>query len=610
MADITSGNWNGSTWTANDQSESFELILGAGNNLYEIVNNIGTIVPGGFEIFVGCDPSNVPAGILGTRKDLAIHSKSGLRMVQISVKYFDELTNTYVGPITPKTFILTPDQEWGLWRDFIDVVVPFKSVITVVTAGCLCDGDHGGSGGSGSTISVQVGTTTTAKPGSPAKVTNVGTSDRLVLNFEIPKGFDGADGKSAYQIAVDHGFDGTEEEWLESLKGTGTGEGSGSAGAPGKDGKDGKSAYEIAVDHGFIGSESEWLLSLKGEQGEQGQPGRDGSDGADGADGADGRTPEKGVDYFTEADKEEIARAAAEYVSIDQVSPDKVIFTEDVITGYAIGNIKLSNGVGTLAEKGESLADLLENVFMKENNPSTTQPAVTLTFNQAGSYEVGTYVTPSYSASCSTGSYSYKSKTADGSIVSGTGVTVTGWEVTDTKGGKSTATSGSFDQLQVTDGINYTITAKATHTAGNIPLTSLNNEYPSGKIAAGTKSKTSGAVTGYRNSFYGTTDNKDELTNTSVRALTKSDKALVNGSTFSVSIPLNAMRVVVAYPDTLRDLTSIKDVNGLNAEILSGFTKSSMDITGAESYSAVGYKVYTMEFAQANDKANTYTVVI
>ena len=30
----------------------------------------------------------------------------------------------------------------------------------------------------------------------------------------------GIDGKSAYEIAVDNGFEGTEEEWLESLKGT------------------------------------------------------------------------------------------------------------------------------------------------------------------------------------------------------------------------------------------------------------------------------------------------------------------------------------------------------------------------------------------------------
>lgn len=34
-----------------------------------------------------------------------------------------------------------------------------------------------------------------------------------------PQGPTGADGKSAYQIAVDNGFVGTQAEWLESLKG-------------------------------------------------------------------------------------------------------------------------------------------------------------------------------------------------------------------------------------------------------------------------------------------------------------------------------------------------------------------------------------------------------
>lgn len=29
----------------------------------------------------------------------------------------------------------------------------------------------------------------------------------------------GANGKSAYELAVEYGFEGTEEEWLESLKG-------------------------------------------------------------------------------------------------------------------------------------------------------------------------------------------------------------------------------------------------------------------------------------------------------------------------------------------------------------------------------------------------------
>ena len=44
-------------------------------------------------------------------------------------------------------------------------------------------------------------------------------------------------------------------------------------------GKDGKSAYEVAVKNGFDGTESEWLESLKGEPGvpgEKGEPGKDG----------------------------------------------------------------------------------------------------------------------------------------------------------------------------------------------------------------------------------------------------------------------------------------------------------------------------------------------
>ena len=48
--------------------------------------------------------------------------------------------------------------------------------------------------------------------------------------------------------------------------------------------EDGKSAYEIAVEKGFVGSEEEWLESLKGADGQQGVAGQDGKDGEDGKD--------------------------------------------------------------------------------------------------------------------------------------------------------------------------------------------------------------------------------------------------------------------------------------------------------------------------------------
>lgn len=70
---------------------------------------------------------------------------------------------------------------------------------------------------------------------------------------------------STYAIAVDNGFEGTEAEWLETLKG--------------ESGDNGKSAYQIAVDNGFTGTESEWLASLKGEKGDKGDTGESGSGG-------------------------------------------------------------------------------------------------------------------------------------------------------------------------------------------------------------------------------------------------------------------------------------------------------------------------------------------
>ena len=48
----------------------------------------------------------------------------------------------------------------------------------------------------------------------------------------------------------------------------------------GKSGEPGKSAYELAVEQGFQGSLDEWLASLKGADGQNGVDGKDGTDGA------------------------------------------------------------------------------------------------------------------------------------------------------------------------------------------------------------------------------------------------------------------------------------------------------------------------------------------
>lgn len=59
---------------------------------------------------------------------------------------------------------------------------------------------------------------------------------------------------------------------------------------------DAKSAYVIALEHGFIGSEDEWLASLKGEQGEKGEQGIQGIQGEKGQNGKDGTNGTNGID--------------------------------------------------------------------------------------------------------------------------------------------------------------------------------------------------------------------------------------------------------------------------------------------------------------------------
>ena len=164
----------------------------------------------------------------------------------------------------------------------------------------------------------------------------------------------GKDGKSAFEIAVEHGFVGTEAEWLESLKGVDGKDGvngkdgcdgrNGVDGLPGKDGKDGadgvpghngadgkngvdgingsdgKSAYLIAVEHGFTGTETEWLQSLKG------------------ADGKDGITPDMS-NYATKADIAELQKqieniSGIHYISVFESGSDALQKYGDSIYTY------------------------------------------------------------------------------------------------------------------------------------------------------------------------------------------------------------------------------------------------------------------------------------
>ena len=100
-------------------------------------------------------------------------------------------------------------------------------------------------------------------------------------------------------------------------------------------GTDGKSAYEIAVEHGFVGTETEWLESLRGADGKDGLPGKDGKNGVDGKDGI---TPDMSS-YATKTDIAELQKqiesiSGISYISVFESGSDTLQKYSDSIYTY------------------------------------------------------------------------------------------------------------------------------------------------------------------------------------------------------------------------------------------------------------------------------------
>jgi hypothetical protein len=141
------------------------------------------------------------------------------------------------------------------------------------------------------------------------KVTKYGSNETPVkVTANVLEGLRGKDGQSAYDIAVKHGYQGTEEQFakdiipksnyerakeLQGFEGTEEEYLQSLHGAPGKDlyqaavergysgsfedflekqkgapGAPGKSNYELAQEDGFTGTLTEYLISRKGEKGD------------------------------------------------------------------------------------------------------------------------------------------------------------------------------------------------------------------------------------------------------------------------------------------------------------------------------------------------------
>lgn len=198
------------------------------------------------------------------------------------------------------------------------------------------------------------------------------------------------------------------------------------------------------------------------------------------------------------------------------VDASKVIMPFDITLAGSytqVGNLsKSSTGTATFATKGKSVAAALQEILSKREQPKIkSNPSVSLTASN-GAKEVGTSLTPTWSASLNAGSYTYGPAT---------GIVAKTWAISDTDGNTAATASGSFPAITVGDDTNYRITAKAIYDAGAVAVDNLGDpSNPTIQIAAGSKSANGSYITGYRAWFMYVGESLDTIDSAFIRGTT------------------------------------------------------------------------------------------
>lgn len=317
------------------------------------------------------------------------------------------------------------------------------------------------------------------------------------------------------------------------------------------------------------------------------------------------------------------------WVSITgNVDADKVILQDNITMAgnyTQFGNLtKNADGTATLNSKGKSVLGVLTEILSKRLQPgSPTQPSIS-GFNLSGAkaVEAGTSMAQaSYTAgTLNPGSYQYGPET---------GVTASNWVVqritndgneqvasvdaasldagTDNNGGAGFII-GDQGGENVVSSLRYK--AIATHGAGVTADDNLGDDSsPAVSIAAGTKEKTTSAYTPFRNVFYGASTTKPTLDSAAIRALTPTGKAYAAG-TLTINVPAGAQRVAIACIAGKPGVTKVINETAMNADVTSTFVQSSVNVEGAEGYTAVAYNVWVFEPAVPYENAATLKVTL
>jgi hypothetical protein len=297
--------------------------------------------------------------------------------------------------------------------------------------------------------------------------------------------------------------------------------------------------------------------------------------------------------------KDYIASKIDSEIAAGNINTDNVKISEDItIIGQSLGGYT----EGTVIPTGTLLTDYIKGISMKRIAATYVAPTIEIGTSvvtvEAGSL-VSPVINPVFTQNDAGNLTAYKlEKSANSTITTLEDV--------------AAITSHTDADITIGDGssvVAYITTA--SYAEGIIKNDNLGDPSPTGHIVAGNVTDTL-TYDGVRKGFSANEAGPTIACTTSaeVRGLTATAGTVTEGNArFVLNCKTGDTRVTFAYPATIKDFTSVVS-KALGYNVGGNFEKTTVQVEGANGYTAIDYKVFTYIPAVPFPTDDTYTVNI
>lgn len=269
--------------------------------------------------------------------------------------------------------------------------------------------------------------------------------------------------------------------------------------------------------------------------------------------------------------------------------------TQESITVNGVNGLGIEDGKEIPA--GKSLDEIIRMLVQKAIPATYTKPTVTLSASKAGTYEVGELITDTFTANFTQNDSQGLTKLA---IIAPSGELVSS---------ANSSVSSNPQEIRIIEGTS-SYRAVADYQASITKNNNLGEESTENAFEAGQITAKKDYIGGWK-TFYGAGSGELPQANTNtVRALEGTKLNAANGNSFSISLGIGDQWAVFAYPSNLRDVSEVMYVETNDTSMAANFTKSLVNVEGANGATGREYKVYTWSMATPAETGMTFKVII